>query len=355
MRRRRHRPAGSHRGPVPVARARVLPAIALALAIAGGGCSSNEPAPPAPSNLPYFQRLTGTSVGETSPALSPDGTRVAYERSDEIWVLGVASRSAARVAPRGNHPSWSSDGQSVLFVRRDLDGGGPLHRLVRLHLASGALDTLSADTVDVYEPAAAPLGDAVAMRILSRVNTLQSLRVVGGDGRDQATLTPAGPWVDTSPAWSADGAWIAFVRVDDAGTARLYRVPAAGDLDAAPVGTGTQGAAGPTWHPDGRIVFSRNGVLSWVSPGGGPVSVLVDEESFAVGPTISADGKRLVFSSDRSGNFELWQLVDPAGIGTRTYLHSLVTPSLRQAAWRATATTSAREMPRPFRHAVSSR
>lgn len=294
---------------------------ALVLAIAVAGCSSNDPALPAPSGLPYFQRLTGTPVAETSPALSPDGARVVYERSDEIWVLVVASRAAARVAPRGNHPSWSADGQSVLFVRRDLDGGGPLHRLVRLHLASGALDTLSADTVDVYEPEAAPSGNAVAMRILSRVNTLQNLRVVAGDGTDQATLTPAGPWVDTSPAWSADGTWIAFVRLDQAGVARLHRVPAAGEIDATVIGSGTDGAAGPTWHPDGRVVFSRNGVLSWVSASGGPVSVLVDEESFAVGPTISSDGLRMVFSSDRNGNFELWQLVDPAGIGTSTYLH----------------------------------
>lgn len=293
----------------------------LVLAIAVAGCSSNDPALPAPSDLPYFQRLTGTPVAETSPALSPDGARVVYERSDEIWVLEVANRAAARVAPRGNHPSWSADGQAVLFVRRDLDGGGPLHRLVRLHLASGALDTLSADTVDVYEPEAAPSGNAVAMRILSRVNTLQNLRVVAGDGTDQATLTPAGPWVDTSPAWSADGTWIAFVRLDQAGVARLYRVPAAGEIDATVIGIGTEGAAGPTWHPDGRVVFSRNGVLSWVSASGGPVSVLVDEESFAVGPTISADGRRMVFSSDRNGNFELWQLVDPAGIGTSTYLH----------------------------------
>src|SRR5688500_11661349 len=271
---------------------RVRPAIALLLAIAGsgGGCSPDErPTSVTPSNLPYFQRLTGTPVAETSPALSADGSRVVYERGDEIWVLTVATRAAARVAPRGNHPSWSADGQSVLFVRRDLDGGGPLHRLVRLHLASGGVDTLSADSVDVYEPAAAPAGDAVAMRILSRVNTLQNLRVVAGDGADQATLTPAGPWVDTSPAWSADEEWIAFVRLDQAGVARLYRVPAEGKIDATVVGNGTAGAAGPTWHPDGRIVFARNGVLSWVTPPGGAVSVLVDEESFAVGPTISAD------------------------------------------------------------------
>jgi len=111
------------------------------------------------------------------------------------------------------------------------------------------------------------------------------------------------------------------VRLDQAGVARLYRVPAEGKIDATVVGNGTAGAAGPTWHPDGRIVFARNGVLSWVTPPGGAVSVLVDEESFAVGPTISADGRRMVYSSDRNGNFELWQLVDPAGIGTSTYLH----------------------------------
>jgi Tol biopolymer transport system component len=196
-----------------------------------------------------------------------------------------------------------------------------LHRLIRLHLASGALDTVSTDTVDVYEPAAAPVGHAVVLRTLSRVNTRKRLRVVAGDGSNRATLTEAGAWVDTSPAWSVDESFIAFVRVEDGGATHLLRVVADGDSEPTPLTVGGFAVSGPAWHPDGRIVFSREGVITTVRSSGGPVSVLVQGDGFALDPTVSADGRRVVFVSDRTGNFELWSLFDPSGVGPGPYLH----------------------------------
>ena len=295
----------------------LVPAAAAALA----GCAGNDPpAPLAPGGAAYFQRLTGTPIAESSPALSPDGLRVAYERGDEIWVLEVATRAARRVAPRGNHPTWTADGTALLFVRRDLDGGGPLHRLVRLDLAAGVVDPVSADSVDAYEPAAAPAGAAVALRVLSRNDTRQTLRVLDAEGgADVATLTEAGTWVDVSPAWSPDGTRIAFVRLADDGTARVMRVDASGDEAPVALTPATAGISGPAFLPDGRIVVSRTGALVVVPAAGGALTELVHGPGFALAPTVAPDGRRLVFASDRSGNFELWQLVDPAGLGAGPY------------------------------------
>ena len=294
----------------------------IALALAAAGCGEDAPAPQAPGNVAYFQRLTNTPIAESSPSFSPDGDEVAYERGDEIWVLDVTTRAARRVAPRGNHPSWSADGSAIVFSRRDLIGGGPLHRLVRLHLASGVVDTISADSIDAYEPAAAPVGNDVALRVLSRTNTRQTLRVLAPDGSDRVTLSPAGAWVDTQPAWSPDGRWIAFARVEDSGATRLLRIVSDGDLDATPV-TGTTGTtdgiSSPAWMGNDRLVYARGGVLSSISSAGGASTRLVQGDGFALSPTVSPDGTRLVFTTDRSGNFELWQLVDPAGIGTGPY------------------------------------
>jgi TolB protein len=303
---------------MPAVRRLLLPLVALALA----GCSG-EDAPPSvdPGTLPYFQRLTSSSAAETAPAFSPDGARLVYERNSEIWILEVASRVATRVAARGNHPSWSSDGASIVFVRRDVAGAGLIHRLIRMSLGSGVVDTVSTDSVDVYEPAASPTGSAVALRNLSRVNRVQSLRVVRGDGEDLATLTAGGAWVDTSPAWSPDGAWIAFVRVEDAGTTRLMRVPASGGGIASFVAGDTNGASGPTWHPDGRIFFARAGVISSIAAAGGTVVPYVQGAGFELEPAISPDGKRLVFTTDRTGNTELWMLVDPNGLGSGPYAY----------------------------------
>ena len=313
---------GPRRSRPEPAMSRSLPPFALLipiglLALACAGCAENDDPPVAPAPQATFQRLTSSAVAESAPAFSPDGTRVVYERASEIWILQVSNRLATRVAARGNHPTWSADGSAILFVRRDLEGGGPLHRLVRLDLAGGDIDTLSADSVDVYEPSAAPAGGAVAYRALSRTTTVQSLRVVDAGGEAQATLTSPGTWTDVSPAWSADGAWIAFVRIEGDGAARLHVVPADGDGDASPLGG--DGAAGPAWHPDGRIVHARSGAIMTLRRSGGGPAALVIDEAFARDPVVSPDGHRLVFVSDRSGNFELWMLHDPAGIGSTAY------------------------------------
>jgi Tol biopolymer transport system component len=302
----------------PVARHPAIAVVAAVVALAAGCSSNDDPGPAAPASPAYFQRLTGSAIAESSPEFSPDAKQVAYERGDEIWVLDVATRAVRRVAARGNHPTWSADGEALLFVRRDLGGGGPLHRLVRLHLEGATIDTVSADTIDAYEPAASPVGEAVALRVLSRLDTRQSLRVLAGD--DEAHLTGPGPWVDVSPAWSPDGLRIAFVRLEDTGTTQLLRIPAGGDEDPAPLTARTPGISGPTWHPDGtRIFFSRAGRIFSVAATGGAAAEFITGDGFALAPTVSPDGRRLVFACDRSGNFELWQLVDPEGLGPGPY------------------------------------
>lgn len=305
----------SPRNPGSVARVVLCAALATA-----PGCSSE--APPArvdTGRLPTFQRLTYTAESETAPAFSPDGRRLAYERNGGIWIMEISPRSASRASVRGNHPSWSPDGTALWFARRDFEGAGLIHRLIHLEVASGDVDTVSADTIDVYEPTAAPEGSAIALRMLSRVNRLQTLRTVTGEGAALATLTGAGSWVDTSPAWSRDMAWIAFVRVDAAGASRLMRVPAAGDVPASFVAGDTNGASGPSWHADGRIVFAKAGVISSVAAAGGTVSPYLLGAGFELEPTISPDGRSLVFTTDRTGNNELWILVDPAGLGAGPY------------------------------------
>jgi len=293
---------------------------ALVLALLLVGCSSNE-APPttASADAPWFQRLSNSPEAEVSPRFSPDGTQLVYERAGSIRVMDVASRASRVLVPQGNHPSWTKDGSAVVFVRRDIAPAGLIHRLMRLALAGGTLDTLSADSVDAYEPAASSTSAAIALRQLSRVNRLQTLRVVDGGGATLEVLAGAGTYVDTSPAWSRDGASIAFVRVDASGAGRLMLVPANGSRAASAVNAAGDVVADPAWMSNARIVYARAGTISWIEPGGAVPHVLIDGDGFELAPTLSPDGTRLVFTTDRAGNRELWMLVDPAGIGDGPY------------------------------------
>src|ERR1017187_5577050 len=65
-------------------------------------------------------QLTSTPVDERSPAVSPDGFRVAYATSGgDLWIMTLATRKTARVslAPgHYGHPGWLSDGSGIVFT-----------------------------------------------------------------------------------------------------------------------------------------------------------------------------------------------------------------------------------------------
>jgi dipeptidyl aminopeptidase/acylaminoacyl peptidase len=61
---------------------------------------------------------------------------------------------------------------------------------------------------------------------------------------------------DTSPRWSPDGKWIAFVRPDEKDTPQIFLLPMGGG-EARVLTTLPKGASSPVWSPDGRtLAFS---------------------------------------------------------------------------------------------------
>jgi hypothetical protein len=77
-------------------------------------------------------------------------------------------------------------------------------------------------------------------------------------------------------------------------------------------GTGDR-IADPTFGADGLVYLSKDGALS-TAVFGSPSRVLIHGAGYALSPTLSADRTRLVFTTDKVGNRELWTLVDPSGI-----------------------------------------
>ena len=78
------------------------------------------------------------------------------------------------------------------------------------------------------------------------------------------------------------------------------------------------GARNPTHAPDGRIAVEARGDI-WVAPAAGPNarwSRISSGSAWDRAPEWSPDGRSIVFSSDRAGNFDLWQVdVERGGFG----------------------------------------
>jgi Tol biopolymer transport system component len=92
-----------------------------------------------PASEPW--QLTEGKAAETFPSWSPDGTRLAFLRGDELWVVEARPGAApARTPIRGllSNAVWDSDGTAVVAAGA-WDGRTSVYRL---RLADGSREQL---------------------------------------------------------------------------------------------------------------------------------------------------------------------------------------------------------------------
>lgn len=186
--------------------------------------------------------------------------------------------------------------------------------------ASLLLGAAPDESAGLRDPAWAPDGRRIAASWFDRIWTFDP---TGRNPRRLTTSdTPA--TAEREPAWSKDGSRIAFA-ADTPDGFDLYVVASKGGAP-----TRVTSMAGderwPSWTADGRIVFAHrdpqpstgrradSGLSQWdlfiVAPGGEPTR-LTDTQASEMQPTVSPDGTRVLFVSDRESDdrdLDLWQL-----------------------------------------------
>lgn len=225
--------------------------------------------------------LTSFVGSELEPALSPDGSRVAFVWDDDadgvpdVHVKSVDSESTlnlTRSDSAENHPVWSADGGAVLFVRPQRRGAS----IMRVSALGGGATQVVRDeaAADIRGMSLAPDGASIAYA--RRDDPASPYRIVLAaidSGRTQAITRPEpGTLGDIDPLFARDGRTVYFVRAVNEVTKDLYAAPS--------------GGGAPT-----RLTFDNRKIngLTW-----------------------SPDGTRLLFTSTRSGMYAAWS-VDPAG------------------------------------------
>ena len=192
--------------------------------------------------------ISSTWIDQT-PKYSPDGKKIAFASSRsgsrEIWVSKADGSNAVRMTsfggPMVGHPSWSHNGQRILFHAR-LDG-----------------------TMDVFEIPAA-----------------------GGTVKRLTT----NDWEDHYPTYSRDGRSI-FFSSRRSGEMQIWRMSIDGSN---PVQITTSGAAhNAAESPDGKMLFFhilRDPGEIWSVPvqGGQPAKVVGPTQRFPAGFTVTSAG-----------------------------------------------------------------
>jgi Tol biopolymer transport system component len=300
---------------------------------------------------------------ERDPALSPDGTRVAFAwnggsgEAMSIYVQLVDSGAPLRLTSVGGVedrvPAWSADGTRVAFTRT----AGGACRIFVVPALGGAERTLGpCGDPDYRRLAWSPDGAWIALAGRDASSALR-IELLSPDSLERRPLTrpPAGILGDSSPAFSPDGGTVVFTRNLTGGVTDLYRVSAAGG-EPVRLTFDDRDTMGSDWSADGKsVVFSssRAGMYSlwrvpaeggepaWIagggmkmkhpstarareriayenwlyqvdlwrvplSPGGASSSVAPTTDEWSFHPDISPDGSRVAFVSTRSGEQDVW-------------------------------------------------
>ena len=247
--------------------------------------------------------LSGGKDAETSPAVSPDGTRIAFvsqsSGSDLIQfpISGGPPETVLATSRSESYPDVSASG--LLAYVTDADGSSA----VRL---KSATDTWSRAIVggrdvkaDIREVRLSPDGQRIAVGAYGSEHLLWIVPSAGGSPvrLDSESTDHHGP------SWSPDGNWIAYRRMVNGSWSVVKRPIGGGSIvrldEASPGGGATD------WSPDGSwIAHCRPDGMHLVSPNGGPIRVLSGLTACTF--RFSRDGSRLF--AVRRGRDRRWEL-----------------------------------------------
>jgi len=308
-----------------------------------------------------------SSVDDSWPAISPDGSRIAFRSERDgggIFLMGTTGESVRRLADGCFDPAWSPDGRSIACTTCAQDD--PFARGCRGKLRVvdvGTGQSREIDTYDAAAPAWSPDGRRIAYWGLDTTESgRRDLYLVDAAGGEPIELTHDAA-VDWNPIWSEDGAALDFLS-DRGGSPNLWRLPLdvrtgrpsgsprgivlptelasrvcrSGDRWAyvslalrATVGSWTFDpdrlvARGPgntvlatvgriftlSLSPDARsvaytTVFPRQDLFV-VQLDGGPPTQLTDDVAIDRYPSWDPNGRRIVFMSNRGDRYEFWAI-----------------------------------------------
>jgi len=324
--------------------------------------------------------LPDSHEGDSQPAVSPDGQRIAFRSEREgggIFVMGLMGGPVRRVTNFGFNPAWSPDGKEILCATAGVEN--PLFR--RIHpsqIYRINLETSEQRLVhpgDAVQPSWSPHGFRIAYWETSRSGE-RTIWTIRADGGEPVKVT-TGENVDWNPVWSPDGRYLYFAS-DRGGVMNLWRVPIderSGIVQGEPELVTASGRAGmlslsrdgkrivyaadetrtslekvgfdpasgavtspaatitqtssliPTFDVsrDGRWLayntFAPQEDLFIIHPDGTGLRQLTNDKFRDRGPRWSPDDGHIAFYSNRSGKYEIWTIrADGSQLEQQTFI-----------------------------------
>ncbi|MFQ5614391.1 MAG: SH3 domain-containing protein [Anaerolineae bacterium] len=247
------------------------------------------------------------------PALSPDGTKIAFTRwgSGEfgsIWVYDLATGAETPIlgeTRQAKSPTWSPDGRT-LIINFQHEGYREVRRICQTYPLGRSIPTPPLNAFDFSVEVTAD-GVRVCYKLPPDPHwSLRKIDVATGAFEDLTSDT-----YSFAPAWDPANPW----RVLFDGDQGLMQLDVNRN-ESWPLTTDLRDH-GPAMSPDGsRIAVNYKQHDHWevytIDAGGGARArltkppLLADPQYNSAAPAWSPDGRQIAFVTDRSGRWELW-------------------------------------------------
>jgi serine/threonine protein kinase/Tol biopolymer transport system component len=288
-------------------------------------------------------RLTHSQEDDREPSFSPDGTMIAFRSDREgggIYVISTLGGTERKIAERGRRPRFSPDGNAVAYWMGEQGGGQAPGKLYVVPAVSGAATEIRPELPVARNPVWSPDGksllfecadnvyaargydwcvasaDGKTMRKTGAVEALRRQRLIPAQIGQLSELPVPGTWLDQRVVFSATLG----------NSTNLWQIPIApntfqieGPAQRLTSATAIEGEPSiANFGPGGQsrlVVFSSlaENVDIWSVPMDttrakvtGEPRRLTQDLASDIRPCVSRDGKKLVFNSNRSGNWDVW-------------------------------------------------
>jgi TolB protein len=271
--------------------------------------------------------LGGTAAAQTE---SLPG-RLLFVKDGDLWVYQHGATFQLATGGTWSQPTWSPDGANLAYVYRGTnfadifvtdERGESQRRLTDSQ--STILDNNDWNLRPVWSPDGTRI--AFVSDHASTFPVLWLMNAADGTGRRQIGTPGLQEEAVDAIAWSPDGEQLAITLYNEPGPSQVALVPLT--TTGRPVGrvltTTPGGALDPAWSPDGAWLAyaGRDGgavEVYVVKPDGSGEQPLIHDGFLARAPVWSPDGRHLAYLSSRSGYFEVWVIdlqLDAADVWT---------------------------------------